>query len=311
MMRRIGTVALPVLMLFCLPTFVGAQQEAMYSQYVFNALAINPAYSGSREMISATALYRSQWVGMRGAPKTQTLSFDSPLADGKMGLGLQFFNDKIGIARTSGIYTSYAYRIKMENSTLAFGMQAGVTNYRAAYSEVGLNSGAGSDVAFKDDINAYALNVGTGVYFNTEKFYFGVSVPHLLNNRLADALSIEPQTSKYLHLFVASGYVVSLNEDYKLKPSFLIKGVKGAPLSVDLNASLWIHDIFSVGTQYRHKADIGAVMEYQISSNLRLGYSYDRSTTRLVDYNSGSHEVMLRYDFSFSKPGAVLTPRYF
>lgn len=289
-----------------------AQQEAMYSQYMFNTLAINPAYAGSRNVTSATALYRNQWVGINGAPETITFSIDAPLKSKKVGLGLQVFNDKIGITKTTGAFASYAYRIRLQKGTLAFGLQAGASQYRADFQDVSLTPDPSNDVAFSQNVNKVLVNVGTGVYYNTDRFYIGLSSPQLLNNKLSN-FTVEGNNvfnGQALHLFFATGYVFPLSDVFALKPSVLVKGVKGAPIEADLNATLWIKDVFAIGLQYRTKADMSAMIEIQASPQVRLGYAYDRSLTKLVQYNSGSHEIMLRYEFGFEK-GKILSPRYF
>lgn len=289
-----------------------AQQEAMYSQYMFNTLAINPAYAGSRNVTSATALYRNQWVGINGAPETITFSIDAPVNSKKVGLGLQVFNDKIGITKTTGAFASYAYRIRLQKGTLAFGLQAGASQYRADFQNVLLSPDPSNDLAFSQNVNKVLVNVGTGVYYNTDRFYIGLSSPQLLNNKLTN-FTVEGNNvfnGQALHLFFATGYVFPLSDVFALKPSVLVKGVKGAPIEADLNATLWIKDVFAIGLQYRTKADMSAMIEIQASPQIRLGYAYDRSLTKLVQYNSGSHEIMLRYEFGFEK-GKILSPRYF
>lgn len=290
-----------------------AQQEAMYSQYMFNTLAINPAYAGSRNVTSATALYRSQWVGIDGAPETLTFTIDAPVNNKKVGLGLQIFSDKIGVTQNTGALASYAYRIRMATGTLSFGLQAGYSQYRGAFSTVPLNSsGTSNDVAFQDNVNTGLLNLGTGVYYNSDRFYVGLSAPQLLNNQLSEFKVAGNNTfsGQALHLFLATGYVIPLSTDFDLKPSVLVKGVKGSPIQADLNANLWIKQVLSIGVQYRTSADVAAMVEVQASPQFRLGYSYDRSTTKLVQFNSGSHEIMLRYEFGFER-GKTISPRYF
>lgn len=289
-----------------------AQQQAMYSQYMFNTLAINPAYAGSRNVTSATALFRSQWVGMDGAPKTGTFTIDAPINNKKVGLGLQVYSDKIGITSNNGAIVSYAYRIRMQTGTLAFGLQGGYSQYRANLNDVVLNSYGSQDLAFNQNINKGMLNLGTGVYYNSDRFYVGLSAPQLLNNKLGDfaVTNDNVYTGQAVHLFLATGYVFRLSEDFDLKPSILVKGVKGAPIQADLNASLWIKQVFSIGVQYRTEADIAAMIEVQATPQLRFGYAYDRSTTNLVKLNSGSHEIMLRYEFGFER-GKTVSPRYF
>ena len=199
-----------LLLLITIQSHSYAQQDAMYTQYAFNALALNPAYAGSRNnVLNATALYRRQWIGIEGAPETQTLSFDMPVNEKRVGLGVQFFNDKIGITKTTGAYASYAYRIEMENGNLALGLQAGMTNFRADFTSVALNTGSPTDPAFSENINKFLPNFGAGVYFNTDRFYVGASVPHLFNNKLTDhTVDVSNSFSRqYIHTFITMGYV--------------------------------------------------------------------------------------------------------
>jgi type IX secretion system PorP/SprF family membrane protein len=290
-----------------------AQQDAMYSQYMFNTLAINPAYAGSRNVLSATALFRSQWSGIKGAPKTGTFTIDAALREKKIGLGLQLFNDKLGITQTTGAVVSYAYRLRMENGTLAFGLQASGSQYRADFASAVLSPDGGIDPSFANNVNKFLLNFGTGIYYNSDRFYIGLSAPQLLANKLNNnttALENAPSATRQLHLFLAAGYVFPLSEEFKLKPSVLFKGVKGAPLEGDFNATLWIKDVIGLGAQYRTNADISGMFELQVSPQIRVGYAYDHSITPLRNYNSGGHEIMLRYEFGF-EPNKVLSPRYF
>lgn len=288
---------------------VQAQQSAMYSQYMFNTLAVNPAYAGSRNVISATALLRNQWTGIVGAPRTSTLTIDAPLKDRHIGVGLQIFNDKLGITNSTGAVFSYAYRIRMEKATLSFGMQGSINQFTANYAGIALDPGSEIyDPAFNNDVRKALFNVGTGIYYNSDKYYIGLSSPELLSNKLAsDSTNL---TKKFFHIYLASGYVFDINNDFKFKPSFLFKAVKGSPLQADLNATIWIKDRLAVGAQYRTSADILGLLELQINPQIKIGYAYDHSTTKLRKFNSGSHEIMLRYEFGFSA-GKVLSPRYF
>jgi type IX secretion system PorP/SprF family membrane protein len=310
-MKRItGILVLSFSLMLC--SNVNAQQDAMYSQYMFNTLAINPGYAGSRNVVSATALFRNQWTGIDGAPKTGTLSVDAPILDKKIGIGAQIFTDKLGIMQTNGGTLSAAYRIRMEKGSLSFGIQTVFSQYRANYTEVDLGSSSGYDPAFADNVSKFLFNVGTGVYYNSDRFYIGLSALDLMPNKLTtyNSNGLNLGSEQALHLFMATGYVFPLSQDFKLKPSVLVKGVKGAPIEADLNAALWIKDVVSIGAQYRTSADIGAMVEIQASPQIRIGYSYDHSTTPLKNFNSGSHEIMLRYEFGASK-GKILSPRYF
>ncbi|MFD1630603.1 type IX secretion system membrane protein PorP/SprF [Pseudopedobacter beijingensis] len=292
---------------------VNAQQAAMYSQYMFNTLAINPAYAGSRNVTSATALYRHQWTGIEGAPKTATFTIDAPLDQKRMGIGFQAYSDKAGIIKNNGVALSYAYRIRMDKGTLAFGMQAGASQYQADFTSVSLSQTSNTiDPAFANNVDKLLFDLGAGLYYNSDKFYVGLAGMGLLKNRFTsyESAGVKFGSREEVHLFLSSGVVLPLNEDFKLKPSILIKGVKGAPIEGDINATLWIKDVIAVGAQYRTSADLAGMLEIQATPQIRIGYSYDYSTTQLRNYNSGSHEIMLRYEFGFNS-NKFLSPRYF
>lgn len=290
---------------------VMAQQNAMFTQYMFNTLALNPAYAGSRNVVSATALVRSQWTGIEGAPKTGTFTIDAPIMDKRLGIGLQLLTDKLGVTQTNAAAVSLAYRIPLDRGTLSFGLQGDVNQYKANLTSVELGSIPNYDPAFATNVNKTLFNFGTGAYYNSDRFYLGLSAQNLVPNRLSEQGDGEPLAGKQAaHLFLASGYVFPVAPDLALKPSFLIKYVKGAPIEGDINGTLWIKDVLGVGLQYRTSADVAALLEIQATPQIRLGYSYDRSVTRLQNFNSGSHEIMLRYEFGFER-GRIITPRYF
>lgn len=293
------------------------QQDPMYSQYMFNMLAVNPAYAGSREVLSLTALGRRQWVGIDGAPQTLTFSADMPIRNKKIGLGVNFTNDKLGIMSNTAANIMYAYRLRVsKKGVLGMGLQGGFNQYRAAYGSVdpSQNSSYNPDPAFSSNISRFMPNIGAGLWFSTDKFYAGLSVPKLLRNKLDDmgsaANDLAYQNRQNLHYFITAGYVFTLNEALKLKPSTLVKIVHGSPVQVDVNANLWIHDVVGLGASYRSGDAISGLFELQINSQLRIGYAYDFTLTKLQQYNSGSHELMIRYEFGFDK-GKILSPRYF
>lgn len=307
-MRRI------IILLFVLLSSLSVlgQQEAMYSQYMFNKLAINPAYAGSRDSFFATALFRTQWVGIKGAPETKTISLDGSFHNRKLGLGVQVFNYNIGITNLNGGSLTYAYRIFMENSTLAFGLQGGATHIKADLNSVNLED-PNPDQAFLQNIDQVLLNFGAGIYYNTERFYFGLSTPHLLRNRFnlnSDGNTNDLSSRQYLHLFINSGYIFDLDEDLKIKPSILFYGIQGSPIQIDINTNLYIKDLLSAGLQYRTTGAVALMAEVQITPKVRMGYFYDKSTTKLVRFSSGSHEIMLRYEFG-SEKGKVISQKYF
>ena len=312
-MRKIlrGLILVVVLLIQCGELL--AQQNALFSQYMFNTLAFNPAYAGSRNVAAATALYRNQWVGIDGAPQTGTFTMDAPFANERLGLGIQLMSDKIGITKTTGIVLSGAYRIPINEGSLSFGLQGSMNNYFAGFSNVNLDpSGPVPDMAFDADVNKNLYNFGSGAYYRNSRFYAGLSVQDFVRNRLNfDTIGVGDITARQsAHAYLATGYVFPLSFDFNLKTSVLVKGVKGAPVQADLNATLWIKEIIAIGAEYRTNADISAMMELKVSPRVSIGYAFDRSTTNLRTYNSGSHEFMLRYEFSFDR-NKILSPRYF
>ncbi len=288
-----------------------AQQQPMYSQYMFNMMNINPAYAGSRGVTSGTALYRDQWVGIPGSPKTSSFSLDMPLYEKKIGLGIQLYDDRLGIERSSGINASYAFRIQLSNSgTLSLGLQAGLLNYRANYSEV--RTFQPNDPSFSQNISGLLPAAAAGVYYNSDKFYIGFSTPALLKTKISydNSTDVTSVTGRDLHLFLASGFVVSLNQDLMLKPSVLVKAVSGAPVEYDLNTNLWIQNTLALGFSYRTGDALVGMIEFQMNKQLRFGYAYDKTFSNLGSLNTGTHELMLRMEFG-STNGKVASPRYF
>jgi type IX secretion system PorP/SprF family membrane protein len=287
------------------------QQHPMYSQYMFNMMNINPAYAGSRGVGTATALYRNQWEGIEGAPKTASVGFDMPIKQKKIGIGFQIYDDKLGIERTSGFNASYAFRIQLtESGTLSLGLQAGLLNYRANYTEsITFQPG---DPAFSRNISGILPAAAAGIYYNSDKFYFGVSTPALLNTKISydNVANVSGVTAKDMHLYLATGFVMNINHDLVLKPSLLVKAVSGAPVEYDINANLWIQNAVAFGFSYRTGDAYVGMAELQLSKQLRIGYAYDKTFNGLGNLNSGTHELMLRYEFG-STNGKVASPRYF
>jgi len=312
---------------------VQAQQDKMFSQYMFNMMALNPAYAGSRDVLSATALYRNQWGGLEGAPQTATFTLDMPVNRERVGLGVQLFNDRVGLETWTGGMLSYAFRIKLgERSTLALGLQGGATSFRWDLTNANLGSSQ-ADPAFSANFTKILPNFGTGIYLSNDRSYLGVSVPYLIENSLSENSMGSQQAKVRRHFYGMMGFVIGRN-NVKLKPSMLVKYVNGAPLSLDGNLNLWFSDRIAFGVSYRHNrfstyagqiqeepdgnvlagdALVGMI-ELQLSDQFRLGYSYDWTRNRLNQsrqfLNIPTHEIMLRYEFGFSK-SKILTPRYF
>ena len=292
---------------------VFAQQDALFSQYMFNMMLVNPAYTGSRDVLSVSALYRKQWANVPGSPETMTFSADSPIKNEKMGIGISVFNDKIGVIMNTGFYANYSYRIRLtNNSTLAMGVSVGLSNYKAELGSVQVSNQANAtpDMAFSSNPNKILPNVGLGGYYSNDKFYIGLSLPHVLNNKIQNDGGLSAR--QYRHSFLMSGYVFRLNESFKIKPSILVKHVAGSPVQLDLNANVWLYDKFALGFSYRSLAAPVIIAEVQISDQFRFGYAFDYATSIKPNESFGrtSHEFLFRYEFGYDR-GKILTPRYF
>lgn len=294
----------------CTINYSYAQQEAMFTQYMFNGLALNPAYAGSHESLSATLLFRDQWTGMPGAPSTQTFSVHSPIKNARIALGLQFIHDKIAVFDQYGVTGSYAYRIFTDKGTLSLGLQLGFTSYSADINS--LTTYVPNDPVFQGSVNKVMPSFGAGIYYYTDRFYVGLSAPQLVTNSLTDdVIEIDADARQERHYFLTAGHMFPISRNVQLKPNVLIKAVEGAPLQMDLNLNALFSEVLWLGVSWRSLSDFDALIELQLTDQLLLGYSYDfASTTDLARVNSGSHELMLNYRFRYSK-NKVITPRYF
>ena len=284
-----------------------AQQQVMFTQYMFNQLAINPAYAGSHRTISLTAMAREQWTGIDGAPSTQTLSFHSPISGQRVGVGVLFLHDKIGVTNQTGFYNSYSYRIPFENGgQLAFGIQGGFTTYNAQFSRV-----SDTDPTFANgDFKETHPNFGAGLFYSTKEFYLGFSVPQLIQSTF-DKNNPDSDSKIIRHYFLTTGYVFSLDRNLKLKPSLLVKAVNGAPVQFDVNVNLLMHEVAWVGLSWRSFDSIDAMLQLQLTKQLQFGYSYDFATTSALSrLNGGSHELMLNYR-ALHKRSRTVPKRYF
>jgi type IX secretion system PorP/SprF family membrane protein len=307
MKSALKIIAVCIVVWLSMPTKTNAQQDAMYSQYMFNYLLVNPGYAGSRDVLSLTGMYRRQWVNIPGAPSTMSFSGDMPLANERMGLGLTMFNDKVGIESNSGVYASYAYRIRLtQKGTLSFGANLGFTQYSANLADVAQPNP--NDPAFGSNIREFNPNFGFGMFYSTDKFYISLSLPHILNSKLVNLEELRSRMKK--HYFLGMGYVVGLSPNVKLKPSFLLKVVEGAPIQTDFNLNVWFVDKLGIGASYRTGDAIVALLEFQATTGLRIGYAYDITTSELAKYTSGTHEIMVRYEFATLK-NKIITPRHF
>ncbi|RYC71679.1 MULTISPECIES: PorP/SprF family type IX secretion system membrane protein [Spirosoma] len=300
---------------------VRAQQDKMFSQYMFNMMALNPAYAGSRDVLSMSALYRNQWTGVQGAPQTATFTMDMPLNQERVGIGLQLYGDRYGVMEEAGAFASYAFRIKVgQRTTLALGLQGGASSYRANLAEVITNPDGSIDPAFAQNISKVLPNFGTGIYLSNDRSYLSLSVPRLIKNKLSEYNVGDLRSVQARHAFAAAGFVVGISPAVKMKPSVLVKYAEGAPLGFDGNINFWFADRIAIGasirrnqfstwTDYSTDAIVG-MLEVQLTDQFRFGYAYDRTMNGLRSIAPSSHEVMLRYEFGFGK-NRILTPRYF
>lgn len=288
---------------------VEAQQDAQFTQYMYNTVNVNPAYAGSRGVLSIFGTHRAQWVGLEGAPTTSAASIHSPINNSKVGLGLSVIQDEIGPSDKSIISADFSYTINTsENYKLSFGLKGTASLFNVDYTK--LNRYDLNDPRFQNNIdNQFSPNVGAGVYYHSDKLYAGISVPFILETKhFNDNASSVAKDA--LHYYFIGGYVFDLSETTKFKPAFLIKSVKGAPLQADLTANFMFNDKFVVGGAYRWSAALSGLAGFQVDENWFIGYTYDTDTTKLANYNSGSHEIFLRYEFK-GKKEKVVSPRFF
>lgn len=289
-----------------------AQQDPMISQYMFNGLFLNPAYAGSHKYVTSSLLHRTQWVDFPGAPKTSFLAIDGliPSKSENMGLGLIVAHDRIGATEQTDIYANYAYQLKLNKGKLAFGLKAGVSNY--VFKSADLTIWDANDDVFTGRKTAWLPKVGAGAYYFTDKWYVGISVPTLLAYDANHDFSVDVNSGSFLnrHYYAYGGYVFKLNEQFKLKPSTLIKYLPAAPVEVDLNLNLLYRDQFWIGASYRSMESVVFMVEYQTNSRFRVGYAFDYSITKIRKYSNGTHEIMIGYDFGKDLI-KVKTPRYF
>lgn len=295
-------------LILVLPMEVFSQQVATYAQYMFNGLAINPAYAGNHGVLSATALARFQNVGLPGAPQTQTFSIHSPLLNQRVGLGLLVIHDEISVIDQTGVHFSYAYRIPVsKKATLSMGIQGGMSFYKADYTK--LDTYDPNDPAFSEDIREARPNIGTGVMIYTNEYYFGISAPSLINNAFDRGAQFET-VYQNKPILITGGYVFTLHRLLKLKPVFLFKAIDGAPVEFDLNANLLFDEVLWVGLSYKSSKTVSLITQAQVTDQIQFGYSYQITAGPIRVVELGSHEIMVNYRFKYNKKG-LTSPRYF
>ncbi len=310
-MKKKNRILVAIISLLSLITLqVNAQQDVMLTQYSSALQLTNPAYAGTSGRLNATAVIRNQWLGFEGAPKSQVLLINSPFLRYHLGVGITLIRDEIGPTKQTLFYANVAYNFNLtENVKLSMGLSGGFNVKKmdfAALAPVSLNDPAYNLTNQMD----FLPNFGTGIYIYSPSFYLGFSTPKLIKNTYKEATANATTGGDEQHFFIIGGYLFKINELWKAKPSFSLKMVKGAPLSVDITANAIYKDKFWFGAMYRLGDAIGIIFQYQISDRLRMGYSYDLPISEMHKNTTGSHEILISYDMVF-KDKKIVTPRYF
>jgi len=286
---------------------VFAQQEAQFTQYMYNTATINPAYAGSRDGLTAFGHFRSQWVGMEGAPQTSGITINSPINYSKLGYGVSFINDQLGAMSENLIAVDLSYTITVSRDyKLALGIKASANFLNVDYDKLNIYDPTEGTSNLNNDFNP---NIGVGGYLFSDKTYFGLSIPYLLEyNRGND--EVFATMKRTMHVYGIVGHVFDVSPDFKFKPAVLTKIIQGAPLQLDMSANLLFNQRFTLGASYRINAAFSGLIGVQVSNQFFIGYSYDSEVTKLAKYNNGSHEILLRFEL-FSKYKRLMSPRFF
>ncbi len=306
----VSRVILVLWLLFCARESF-AQQDPMYTQYMENLLIMNPAYAGSKDLLSMMLVSRNQWVSMSGAPVTRSFLMHSPIKGQQMGLGFSFLSDEVGPVKQTGVYVDYSYTLSFSNRrSLSLGLKGGVNFFDAGLSDLTTNDP--NDPVFANDINRKFLpNFGVGAFYYTPRYYLGLSVPKLIENTITEnGVSTQSISKEQMHVFFMAGYVFDVNRIVKFKPSILTKYVKNAPVSLDITGTFLFYERLWLGAMYRVSDSFGGLLQIQATNQLKIGYSYDLPINKLGAYNNGTHEIMVTFDFDFGR-GRVRSPRYF
>ncbi|MGN7811733.1 PorP/SprF family type IX secretion system membrane protein [Flavobacterium sp. 22076] len=298
-----------IFLMFFITFTASAQQQSQYTQYMYNTMTINPAYTGTRSVLSVLSLYRTQWIGMQGAPQTVNFSIDSPMGTMGQGLGFTLTNDRIGPSVSTALTLNYSYPIQLtEDLKMALGAAAALNFIEVNYNK--LQVFETSDPYLNGVLSNVSPNIGAGIYFHSPKWYAGLSVPQILETKFYDDVKVS-MVSQKMHFYLMGGYVFDIHKNLKFKPAAMIKAVSGTPLAIDLSANFLFSEKLTLGASYRWDAAISAAAGFQITQGLNVGYAYDFDTTKIGSYNSGSHEVFMRFDLLSKSKFRQINPRFF
>jgi len=288
------------------------QQDPMYTQYIFNLQTVNPAYVGYWQTMGLTAISRHQWVGLNGHPTTQTFSFQTPLRSQNVGVGFNVILDKVGLEKRLSVNFDYSYQVLLSDITsLRFGLKGGFTNYSHNLTEYEQYPDNQSDPLYQATIdNKFMPNFGVGLFLSSPKYFLSLSLPRVLENSYQSNVNNYSTKSEVRHIFFAGGMMFNLSDNVKFKPTFMTKTVAGSPFEYDLTANFLLAEKFWIGGMYRSGDSFGAIAQWIINRKLRFGYAYDFTTTDLGNYQNGVHEIMISYEFVYSKR-IIISPRYF
>jgi type IX secretion system PorP/SprF family membrane protein len=300
-----------ILLMLALESY--GQQDAQFTQYMYNTINVNPAYAGSRQTMSIFALHRTQWVGLDGAPTTNTVSIHTPINGSDVGLGLSIVNDRLGPSDENNVALDFSYTIPTSESyKLSFGIKGSANMLNVDFTKLTYQYPNASQ---RDNIdNRFSPNVGVGLYLHSENTYFGLSAPNFLETKHFDRYANAGATSyiakERINYYAIMGHVFNLSTELKLKPAVLAKLVQGSPLQVDLSLNAMVSEKLTLGLAYRWSAAVSAMVGFQANDSWFIGYGYDLETTKLANYNSGSHELFLRYEL-FNSYDKIVSPRFF
>jgi type IX secretion system PorP/SprF family membrane protein len=295
-------------------TTIQAQQAPMFTHYMYNTLVVNPAYAGSRDALTITGLHRNQWADFEGAPLTHSLTTHAPIQSKNIGLGLSVMNDRIGPTSNTSLLGHFAYRLKInDQSKLAFGLSGGADFHQANLSSLNLDEQG--DPVFENDIdNHITPSFGFGMYYARDRFYAGISVPNLIQNEYPQTHDNENNfvSRQHRHYFFILGALFNLGDNLAFKPTGLLKTTSGAPTQADLTATFIFVETLHLGAMFRTGDSFGGLIGLALTDQLYIGYSYDKSYgLHTFDYNNGSHEIVIRYDFIFDSKKQIHNPRHF